>query len=128
VGVGAGADAGLLTTLHDELGCAELGTLLEAVVWATGRCDAACIDAVCARGLGTLVAGAEAALVALDGARPLTVLGGELIMNDTTGDLWAESLTGELEGTWQDGQSAGDPLTATGSGLIEMLGTPGAEP
>lgn len=128
LGVGAGADAGLLTELHEELGCAELGALLESVVWAAGRCDAACIDMVCARSLGTLVAGAEGALLALDSTRPLTVLGGELIMSDRDGDLWAESLSGQLDGSWQDSPSAGDPLTAMGSGLIEMQGTLGAEP
>jgi hypothetical protein len=128
LGVGAGADAGLQSQLHEQLGCAELGALLETVDWAAGRCDASCIDMVCARGLGTLVAGAEGALLALDAARPLTVLGGQLIMNDRDGDLWAESLNGELDGLWQDVPLEGDLLTAMGSGMLETPGTLGAEP
>jgi hypothetical protein len=127
LGVATGADSGLLVALNGALGCGELATLLDSVVWATGQCDASCIDAVCARGLGTLVAGAESALTALDTARPHSVLSGTLVLSDKDGNLWAESLSGALDGTWLESQAEGSVLTAMGSGQLEMPAALGQE-
>jgi hypothetical protein len=106
------------------IGCSSLTEWLASESYgADGTCDEQCMQTACDHAVTRLVSGAESALTALDEARPMIVLSGELALVDDDGDLVAEHMSAdELTGEWEPAadETSGDALfgPATASTLV----------
>ncbi len=99
--------------IRAQIGCDQLQEWLSWKLYAQEGCDSGCVQMACDRAVARLTSAAETALMAVDETRPTLTLAGELQLDDTDGDLFAEQLSSEaLTGEWNpaEGENDGDVI------------------